>query len=1243
MASITDGFSYDVFLSFRGKDTRYCFTGNLWKALHDRGIRTFMDDEELRKGDEIAPSLVKAIEQSRMAIIVLSKNYASSSFCLQELSNILDCIKDKGRSVLPVFYDVDPFDVRRLTGTYGEAMAKHEARSNHNMDSLQKWKNALYQVANVSGFHYTNGDGYEHEFIGKIVEQVSREIKPVTLPVPDYVVGLELKSQELVSLLNVGSDDRVHMVGIHGVGGIGKTTLALAVYNMIVHQFEGSCFLENVRENSDKHGLPYLQKLLLSQIVGDENIELTGFKQGISILQQRLRQKKVLLILDDVDKQEQLHAIAGKPDWFGPGSRVIITTRNTRLLTCHGVESTYEVKELKEGDAFELLTRTAFKTDKVSAGYAGISNSEVTYFELLSRIAYETDEVSAPLVDILHRVITYASGLPLALEVVGSHLFNKTIDEWKSVLDGYERIPNKEIQTILKVSFDALEEEEKNVFLDIACCFKGRELEWVKRMLHAHHGDSKEDHIRVLVENSLIKISESHTVTLHDLIEDVGKEIVRQESPGEPGKRSRLWFPEDVVQVLEGNTGTTKIEIIYLDSPVKVECDRKAFKKMKNLRTLIMKDAQFSESPKHLPNSLRIFQCWLSPSWVLPSDFYPKKLAICNIPYDFALCKWGDFFKKKFEKMTTLYFQHCSLTQIPDISGLLNLKELSIKDCGNLITIDDSMGLLGKLEILCIINCIELMSIPPLKLPSLKELDLSRCGSLENFPHVVGGFLDKLKFLSVEDCFKLKSIPPLKLASLKELYLSNCWSLESFPPVVDGLLDKLKILDATGCSKFRSIPPLKLPSLIQLNLSKCRSLESFPPLVDGFLDELKILSVKRCNKLRSIPPLKLALLEELDLTGCDSLESLPPMVGLLDKLKILSVKGCSKLRNIPPLNLASLEQLDLSYCVSLEGFPEILGQVERIAQLYLHRTPIKELPFSFQNLTLLRSLYLSDCGIVQFPNSIVMMLELTEITIKNGGWLFPKQDESEGKMSPKQSSEVEILRLWNCNLSEEYLAIGLEWFANVKELDLSLSKFTVLPECIGKCHVLWKLILNDCEELEEIKGIPPSLKTLSAYNCISLTSSCKSKLLNQELHEAGNTRFCLPHTEIPEWFDHQCKRESSISFWFRNEFPAIALCFVYPLRSKHPFLWVIVNGCRVSKWDDENKYHNGPLKAFHLQLFHKTFVDQLDKKLLKNKWNHVKVKSGFGCEIIGVHVLKEKSGNKDILFSNELAYSLKRN
>jgi hypothetical protein len=159
--SFSHEFTYDVFLSFRGTDTRYSFTGNFYKALCDSGVRTFIDDRELHGGDEISPSLVKAIEESRIFIPVFSINYASSSFCLDELVHILHCFKANGCLVLPIFYDVEPSNVRHQTGSYGEALAKHVERFqnnieryNDNMERLHKWKMALNHAANMSGYHF---------------------------------------------------------------------------------------------------------------------------------------------------------------------------------------------------------------------------------------------------------------------------------------------------------------------------------------------------------------------------------------------------------------------------------------------------------------------------------------------------------------------------------------------------------------------------------------------------------------------------------------------------------------------------------------------------------------------------------------------------------------------------------------------------------------------------------------------------------------------------------------------------------------------------------------------------------------------------------------------------------------------------------------------------------------------------------------------------------------------------------
>lgn len=216
--------------------------------------------------------------------------------------------------------------------------------------------------------------------------------------------------------------------------------------------------------------------------------------------------------------------MVGDCSWFGLGSRIIITTRDEHLLIAHNVETAYKVKELSHGDALELFSWFAFKKP-----------FPPTNFEELSS-----------------HILNYAKGLPLALTVLGSYLCGRDKALWISALAKLKKVPNEQIYEILKISFDGLEENEKAIFLDIACFFKGEDKQYVTMILDGcdMHSDVG---IRVLMDKSLITL-ELNKLWMHDLLQEMAKEIVRHESPKEPGKRSRLWFHEDVLQVLSQNT-----------------------------------------------------------------------------------------------------------------------------------------------------------------------------------------------------------------------------------------------------------------------------------------------------------------------------------------------------------------------------------------------------------------------------------------------------------------------------------------------------------------------------------------------------------------------------------------------------------------------------------------------------------------------------------------------------------------
>ncbi|XP_059451123.1 disease resistance protein RUN1-like [Corylus avellana] len=516
--------TYDVFLSFRGKDTRKNFTDHLYFTLDNAGIKTFRDDNELRRGEDISSELLSAIEGSKISIIVFSRDYAASTWCLEELVKIMECRRTVRQFVLPIFYDVEPSDMRYQTGSFAQAFSKYEELYLSNIDKVLRWRSALREAANLSGWVLKNtADGHEAKFINKIVKEVSRELNSTYLFVTLYPVGIESRVKDITSLLRVGADD-VRMLGIWGIGGMGKTTISKAIYNELFHSFEDKSYLANIRETSKQpYGLVRLQEQLLSDILKTRKIKVNDVNRGITMIQERLRDRSVLIILDDVDNLEQLDAITTRSrDWFGRGSRIIITTRDEQMLKVLQVDEVYTTKEMSEKESLELFSWHAFRNGYPTEDYMELSRS----------------------------VVAYSGGLPLALEVLGSFLFSRSMDDWKDTLEKLKRIPNDEIQTKLRISYDALSDDtQKDIFLDISCFFIGMDKAYVTQILNAC-GFSAKIGISVLIQRCLLSVGERNKLVMHNLVRDMGREIVREEYPKIPGKRSRLWLHDDALDIL---------------------------------------------------------------------------------------------------------------------------------------------------------------------------------------------------------------------------------------------------------------------------------------------------------------------------------------------------------------------------------------------------------------------------------------------------------------------------------------------------------------------------------------------------------------------------------------------------------------------------------------------------------------------------------------------------------------------
>jgi len=357
------------------------------------------------------------------------------------------------------------------------------------------------------------------------VKELSIRLNQTPLHVAKYPVGIDSRVQKLICLSQKESaDDDVLMIGLWGPGGIGKTAIAKALYNAMMRQFQVCSFLEQVREKSHQSGgLVSLQKDLLSEILVHP-LTVYSVAGGISLIQERLCCKKVLLVLDDVDHMNQLNALAGKGNWFGKGSIIIVTTRNKQLLTSHGINRVHRIQTLGCCEARDLFCLHAFPDSKsVEIG-----------------------------VDLIDRALRYCDGLPLALEVLGSFLCGRNEAAWESALHKLSKSPDQIINQVLKTSFDGLENNEREIFLDIACFFKGKGVEYIKEVLD-DSGFNTTIGIEILIERSLIK-NEYGTLQMHDLIQLMGKDIVNEEWPDDPGKRSRLWLFEDVEEVLYEDT-----------------------------------------------------------------------------------------------------------------------------------------------------------------------------------------------------------------------------------------------------------------------------------------------------------------------------------------------------------------------------------------------------------------------------------------------------------------------------------------------------------------------------------------------------------------------------------------------------------------------------------------------------------------------------------------------------------------
>ncbi|CAI0413152.1 unnamed protein product [Linum tenue] len=820
---------YEVFLSFRGSDTRHQITDILFRFLVHLKIHTFKDDDELRKGEGIWPSLVKAIGQSKIYVPILSKSYAHSRWCLKELVEIVENMRqDKRRIVLPIFYMVDPRDVRHQTGPYRDAFREHE--KNFDRQTIQNWKAALTTVGALKGWHVTHNDE-QSKYADLVSDSIWSHLRRFYSTVEtNELVAIDGHVEEVVKRLSLDFKD-VTMVGLHGMGGIGKTTLAKVVYNKILSHFDRCSFVENIRETQHQNdGIFKIQKKIIEDATRKEE-RVCDVSQGRRIIMDRVSQFKVLIVLDDVDEEFKFGEVVGNPRGFVSGSRFIVTSRDCKMLSRLNENKCklYEVQALSPSHSVKLFSKHAFKKDYPPPDYEILSND----------------------------IVSTMGGLPLALEVVGSLLHREEKSIWEAKLKQLREVPEKHAIERLKISYDALEYEAKEIFLDIACFYIGRKK--VKPFYMWNDCNFNPTiNINLLIQRSMVKIDQDGCrFQMHDQLRDMGREIVRRENIEYPWMRSRIWTVETAVELLHEKKGSEQVKAIEVTTPrpytnLASEC----FVNLSSLRYFkAPPDAKLKGDFDNLLPNLRWLKMRYHRGRLGDDDhlinFHMKKLVILDLSGSDVCNDWGGWTHLK-------VFMNLMVLRLP-------------RACIKKIT-GGTIGTISK---------------------GLRELDVEEC-ECENLAHVLAdvGELQSLQILRTRSANWKQGTHQQVLtrrlaAGSKRLELSGLRKLRS-----------LQIMDMPSLREIEGFASLK--SLATLQLTDCTSLKMLD--LSG-LENLEVLDISRCPKLETVAlsslsnPGKLRSLEIMEMPSLREVEGL----ANLKSLQTLNLRGCTSLGNVTSL------------------------------------------------------------------------------------------------------------------------------------------------------------------------------------------------------------------------------------------------------------------------------------------------------------------------------------------------------
>ncbi|KAL7618873.1 hypothetical protein Lser_V15G03789 [Lactuca serriola] len=705
-SSLTQAHRYDVFISFRGVDTCHSFTNHLYNALIHANITTFLDDEEIETGEDLKPELESAIKASRASVIVLSKNYATSTWCLDELVLILEQHMKSSHVVIPIFYHVEPTHVRKQQSSFGDAMDEHrqrmEAETNPNKRSklaqkMDRWNKALTEVADLKGKDIK--DRLEVEFIDEIVKDIFRNLRISSRFELPQLIGMEDSINFVTSWLKDASSHTTDILTILGMGGMGKTSLAKYVYSLHSHEFDTSSFVEGISRKCDEksNGMLDIQKQLCDDISKPNSVQFLDDSIYTSMIETAVARKKVFLVLDDISTLNQLDALLG-----------------TKV-----------------------------------ASYEEVSD----------------------------KLVKYCEGHPMVLKVLGRSLYNRDVTYWVGYIYRLKKESDSPINNVLRMSFDSLSSKnDKGLFKHIACIFVGMDINDTVTILEACDIETKTG-ITNLVDKCLLSIGWNNELMMHELIKEMGRFLVREESLYKPWERSRIWGHESL-RVLKQNKGTENVLGLTLDMRMvekeklhgSLELKTDAPSKMDRLMLLQLNYVQITGSYKNFPKELRWLCMHGFPLKSLPSDLLMENLVSLDLSYSNIESFIGCYsYPQRLHKRLKQLIGSCS----KDKRLLGSLKILNLSFCEQLRSLG-GFDHLPKLERLILRGCSGLLDVCESIEQCLKlvHIDLSYCNKVVKLPRSLG-MLKKVKTLLLNGCYLCESRIKIRDMDSLELVKAN--------------------------------------------------------------------------------------------------------------------------------------------------------------------------------------------------------------------------------------------------------------------------------------------------------------------------------------------------------------------------------------------------------------------------------------------------------------------------------------